>query len=97
MTSRLELPLDFGGSRPVPLDRFDHQVERAGDSGVERRAVPRWSSVGRRRARLPELVIAVLLNEKLGAGHPDGIGVLGDPAIVGCQMRIAGIDPDRLA
>ena len=29
---RLELPLDFGGSRPVALDRFDHQVECAGDS-----------------------------------------------------------------
>ena len=94
---QLELPLDFGWSRAVPLDRFDHQVERAGDSGVERRAVSQWSSLRRRRARLPELVIAVLLNEKLGASHPNGIGILGGAAIVGCQMRIASIDPDRLA
>ena len=55
------------------------------------------AAVGWRRARLPELVIAVLLNENLLASDPNSIRVLADPGIVGGQMRIACIDPDRLA
>ena len=62
----------------------------------ERRAVGRWSSGQWRRARLPEPVVSVLLRENLLAVDPDSIGVLGDPGIVGRQMRIACVDPDRL-
>ena len=63
-----------------------------GIAELERGAAAQGCSGGCGRARLPELVIAVFLDEELGAGQ-----LLNDPAIVRGQMRIACIYCERLA